>query len=262
MQKEFKRLTTRVAKKRIFKKKTAESQTSFNSANLFISSFSTQSVSLLSNISNSNVSASFLSDESIQSYNSLYSSFSSASEVVQEQSAFAQFQNSSSSVVQSMQSQQNAFSKRAAQSKTYNQFNAQSINVDQPESQNTTLSDTQMLFVKAQSDAHTRFLSTLMSMKKTYEIPDSIITKSDQTDLSKKINQADQESEMNVITSNLVRKLILDVMPLSQLKFQRMTMMTTNHKETSLTSFVCFDFISEEISKAIKCFVEPETYDK
>ena len=119
-----------------------------------------------------------------------------------------------------------------------------------------------MLFVKTQFDAHTRFLSTLMSMKKIYEISDSIITKNDQIDLSKKINQANQRSEMNVITSNLVRKLILNVMSLSQLEFQRMTMMTTNHKETNLTSFVCFDFISKEISKAIKCFVESETYDK
>ena len=67
---------------------------------------------------------------------------------------------------------------------------------------------------------------------------------------------------MNVITSNFVRKLILDVMSLSQLKFQKMTIMTTNHKKTSLISFVCFDFISKEISKAIKCFVESETYDK
>ena len=91
MQKEFKRLTTRVAKKRIFKKKTAEAQISFNSANLFISFFSTQSVSLFSNISSSNVSASFLSEESIQFYSSSYSSFSFVFEVVQEQSAFAQF---------------------------------------------------------------------------------------------------------------------------------------------------------------------------
>ena len=142
MQKKFKRLTTRVAKKRIFKKKIAEFQTFFNSVNLFISSFSTQSVSLFPNISSSNVSAFFLSEESIQSYSSSYFSFSFASEVVQEQSAFAQFQNSSSSVMQSMQSSQNAFSKRTAQSKTYNQFSAQFINVDQFESQNTTLSDT------------------------------------------------------------------------------------------------------------------------
>ena len=67
---------------------------------------------------------------------------------------------------------------------------------------------------------------------------------------------------MNVITSSLVRKSILNVMSLSQLEFQRMTMMTTNHKETNLTSFVCFDFISKEISKAIRYFVESERYDK
>ena len=127
---------------------------------------------------------------------------------------------------------------------------------------NTTLSDTQMLFVKAQFDAHIRFLNTLMSMKKIYEILDSIITKDDQIDLSKKINQANQESEMNVITSSFVRRLILNVMSLSQLEFQRMIMMTTNYKKTNLTSFVCFDFISEEILKAIKCFVESETYDR
>ena len=177
MQKEFKRLTTRVAKKRIFKRKTAEAQTSFNSVNLFISFFSIQSVSLFSNISSSNVSASFLSKESIQSYSSSYFSFSLVSEIVQEQSAFAQFQNSSSSVVQFMQSQQNAFSKKTAQSKTYNQFSAQSINVDSFESQNTALKDIQMLFVKIQSNAHIRFLKTLIDMKKIYEISNSIVIK-------------------------------------------------------------------------------------
>ena len=184
MQKEFKRLTTRIAKKRIFKEKVAEAQTSFNSINRFISSFSIQSVSLFLNISSSNVSASFLSDESVQFYNFSYSSFSSVLEVVQEQSAFAQFQNFSSSMMQSVQNSNNAF----VFSQTYNKSSTQSMNVNQLKSQNTTLSDTQMLFVKAQSDAHTKFLNTLMSMKKTYKTPDSIITKDDQTDLSKKIN--------------------------------------------------------------------------
>ena len=136
------------------------------------------------------------------------------------------------------------------------------MDVNQPESQDTTLGDTQVLSVKAQPDAHTRFLGTLMGMEKAYEIPGSIITKGDQTDLPKKVNQADQGSEMNVITPGLVRRLILDVMPLSQLRFQGMTMMTADHKETSLTSFVCFDFISEGISRAVRCFVGPETYDK
>ena len=83
------------------------------------------------------MSTSFLSKESIQSYNSSYFSFLFVSEIVQEQSVFAQFQNSSSSVMQFMQSQQNAFSKKTAQSKIYNQFNAQSVNVDQSEFQNT-----------------------------------------------------------------------------------------------------------------------------
>ena len=123
-----------------------------------------------------------------------------------------------------------------------------------------------MLFVKtqlnAQLDAYIRFLNTVMSMKKAYEISDSVIAKEIRINLSKNVNQADQKFEMNVIISKLIRKLTLNVMSLSQLKFQDMIMMIVDHKETNLNSYVCFDFIFERILKAVKCFVRSKTYNK
>ena len=140
------------------------------------------------------------------------------------------------------------------------------MNTDQQKFQNISLRNIQMLFVKIQSDAqsnaHIRFLSTLMSMKKTYEISDSVIAKEVRTNLSKNVNQADQRFEMNVIISGLIRKLTLNVMSLSQLEFQDMIMMIVDHKKTSLNSYVCFDFISERILRAVRCFVRSKTYDK
>ena len=67
---------------------------------------------------------------------------------------------------------------------------------------------------------------------------------------------------MNVIISDLVRKLTLEINSLFQLSFQSMIMMIADHKEISLNSYVRFDFIFENILKSVRCFVESETYDK
>ena len=101
-----------------------------------------------------------------------------------------------------------------------------------------------MLFVKTQlnahSNAHIRFLSILMSIKKAYEISDSVITKEIRTNLSKNVNQADRRFEINVIISKVIRKLILNVISLSQLKFQNMIMMIVDYKKTNLNLYVFF----------------------
>ena len=118
MQKKFKRLTIRVVKKRVFKEKSAKISASVNS---FVSFFLNKSVSLSANVLNSNVLTFFISNESIQSYNSSYSFFSSASEIVSKQSVFVQFQNSSSFVIQSVQNSQISSTEKSTSKSVYNQ---------------------------------------------------------------------------------------------------------------------------------------------
>ena len=95
-------------------------------------------------------------------------------------------------MIQSVQNSQISSTEESTSKSVYNQFATQAMNTDQQKSQNIFLRNIQMLFVKTQSDAqsdvHIRFLNTLMSMKKAYEISDSVIAKEIRTNLSKNTN--------------------------------------------------------------------------
>ena len=185
MQKKFKRLIIRIAKKRVFKEKIIEASIFVN---FFVSFFFTQSAQFSTNVSVFTKSAFFFSEKSVQFYNSSYSSFSFVFEIVSRQSAFAQFQNQFSSVSQFIRNQQNAITIEQASSQMYSQFSTQAMKVNSQKSQNTALKETQMLSVKTQFDAQIKFLDTLINMKKIYEISDSVVYKEMQIDLSKNVN--------------------------------------------------------------------------
>jgi hypothetical protein len=152
------------------------------------------------------------------------------------QSMLAQYMNSS----QMIQSQifQNS-----------QQFQASSLNINSDSvitillisssSINSQNSRAQAYNVDTESDSeekkHIRFLSTMIEMNKTFRISCSIVKSTDEiVKLEKIYTNVDQESDMNVISSELMRFLELAIHDLEEVEFRELFMRTTNDKETVL----------------------------
>ena len=76
--------------------------------------------------------------------------------------------------------------------------------------------------------------------------------------LDKRYVQADQGSDMNVISAGLVRHLHLDLHSLAEVGFKGLSMRTADHRDTVLHHWVWLRVIVEGIIREIRCFMAPE----
>lgn len=107
-------------------------------------------------------------------------------------------------------------------------------------------------------DAHTRFLSTMVGMEKAFRIPCTIRVAEKEIVLDKSHTQADQGSDMNVISIAMVRRLGLQMHDLSAIGFYGLTMQTADHNETVLQHWVQIDVGVEGLWRQIRAFVGPD----
>jgi len=108
-------------------------------------------------------------------------------------------------------------------------------------------------------DRHTRFLSTMIGTDKAFRIEVTIIMPDGTTIvLEKRYTQADQGSDMNVMSSGLVRLLGLTLHSLDEVGFKGLSMRTADHRETILYHFVWLRLSVASIVRDIRCFVAPE----
>ncbi|SLM36249.1 hypothetical protein LPUS_05745 [Lasallia pustulata] len=108
-------------------------------------------------------------------------------------------------------------------------------------------------------DGNTRFLSTLMGADKAFRIPCSVRVKGGgELALDRSQVQADQGSDMNVISTAMAKQLGLHLYPLSDVGFAGLTMKTADHRETLLHHWVYLDLGVEDIWRQICCFVASE----
>jgi len=110
-----------------------------------------------------------------------------------------------------------------------------------------------------EAERHTRFLSTMVGKDKAFGIPCSI-QKSDGSivHLDKSYVQADQRSDMNVISTGLVKYLGLQSHSLGEIGFAGLTMRTADHRETLFHDWTWLDIGVEGVWRKIRCFVAPE----
>jgi hypothetical protein len=95
----------------------------------------------------------------------------------------------------------------------------------------------EILNVSAESndDKHTQFLSTMIDMNKVFRIACFVI-KSDEeiVVLNKQYTQTDQESDMNVVSMNLARRLELQLRDLVEMRFRELFMRIADNHDTIL----------------------------
>ena len=110
-------------------------------------------------------------------------------------------------------------------------------------------------------ERHTRFLSNMIELDKTFRIF-FIITKSDDmiVMLEKKYIQANQEFDMNVIFAELVRVLDLVLHFFEKISFKSLFMRTANHRETVLHHWMWLRITIESIRRDIRCFVTSKIF--
>lgn len=113
--------------------------------------------------------------------------------------------------------------------------------------------------VTAASSRHTQFLSKMLGVDKAFRIPCSV-KKADATivDLEKHYVQADQGSDMNVISEGLVNQVGLARQPLAEVGFAGLSMRTADHRDTLLHHWVKLTVGVQGIWRDIRCFVTPK----
>jgi len=121
------------------------------------------------------------------------------------------------------------------------------------------LSNISSMVASTEAEKHTRFLSTIICKDKAFRIP-CTIKKADGANirLEKSYVQADQGSDMNVISTGLVRQIGLDMHSLSEIGFRGLTMRTADHRETLLEHWVWLNIGVEGVWRSIRYFVTPE----
>jgi len=110
-----------------------------------------------------------------------------------------------------------------------------------------------------EAERHTRFLSTMVGKDKAFRIP-CFIQKPDGSTvhLDKSYVQADQGSDMNMISTGLVKYLGLQSHSLGEIGFAGLSMRTADHRETVLHDWTWLDISVEGVWRKIRCFVAPE----
>ena len=128
----------------------------------------------------------------------------------------------------------------------------------QAQSQSQTQQETWANSITADSNTH--FLSSLLGVDKAFRIPCSIQIPGQNmvTTLDRSQVQANQGSDMSVISTAMTKQLGLVINPLSDIGFAGLTMRTADHRETLLHSWVYLDIEVADISRTIRCFVAPK----
>ena len=110
-------------------------------------------------------------------------------------------------------------------------------------------------------ERHTRFLSAMIGLDKAFRIPCSVIKPNGETlELDQRYTQANQGSDMNVISTGLAQHLGLDLHDLSEVGFKGLSMRTADSQETVLHQWVWLRIVVEQIIRDIRCFVTPEIH--
>ena len=106
-------------------------------------------------------------------------------------------------------------------------------------------------------DRHTRIISSLLKTENAFRIP-CLIRLSDRIiGLERYQTQADQGSDLNVISMELAQKLNLELLSLDLVGFRGLTMRTADHKYTSLQFWVWLEVGVQQLWRKIRCFVSP-----
>ncbi len=99
----------------------------------------------------------------------------------------------------------------------------------------------------------------MIGLDKAFRIPANVVKPDGVTvALEKNYTQADQGSDMNVMSAGLVRHLSLQLHPLSEIGFKGLSMRTADHRETVLHYWVWLRVVVEGIHCDIRCFAAPE----
>lgn len=126
-------------------------------------------------------------------------------------------------------------------------------------SQSTSISSYNVGAAAAEAERHTRFLSSLVGVDKAFRVPATVKRPNgSELSLEKSHTQADQGSDMNVISAGLVRVLGLPTCKLSDIGFRGLSMRTADHRDTVLEFWVWVHIGVEGIWRNIRCFVAPE----
>lgn len=85
------------------------------------------------------------------------------------------------------------------------------------------------------NEKHTRFLNSVGGANKAFRIVCTVIKPDDGiVELEKKLTQANQRSDMNVISMSLTKRLDLARRSLEKMNFKGLSMRTTDYRETVL----------------------------
>ena len=108
------------------------------------------------------------------------------------------------------------------------------------------------------ADSQTRILQNLQGVEKAFRIPCTVKAGDGrEIPLGRGVTQADQGSEMNVISEALRAQLQLPKNPLASVGFEGLTMHTADHRDTPLEYWTEFWVNTEGISRQVRCFVSP-----
>ncbi|PGG95345.1 hypothetical protein GX51_08274 [Blastomyces parvus] len=111
--------------------------------------------------------------------------------------------------------------------------------------------------VTASADVNTRLLKQLKNEEKAFRVPAQIKVNGKIIDLPRAATQADQGSELNLVSEPFIKKYGLKVKPLSEIGYQGMSMKTATKVETILHHWVELDVAVEGVWRKADCFVAP-----
>lgn len=106
-------------------------------------------------------------------------------------------------------------------------------------------------------DKHTQIVSSLPKSEKAFRIPCVIRLNNQLIGLEQYQTQADQGSDLNVISMGLAQKLNLELLSLDLVGFRELTMRTADHKDTPLQFWVWLEVGVQQLWRKIRCFVSP-----
>ena len=108
-------------------------------------------------------------------------------------------------------------------------------------------------------ERHTRFLSTLGNIDKAFRLEVVVLLPNGkQVTLEKRYTQADQGSDMNVVSKGLVHLLGLELRSLDEVGFRGLSILVADHRERLLHHYVWLRVSVEGIVRDIRCFVAPD----
>ena len=70
--------------------------------------------------------------------------------------------------------------------------------------------------------------------------------------------QADQRSDMNVISTSLAKLLLVLFRPVLEIRFLGLSMETVDRRDTLLLHWCSFEFGTEGLWRTVNCFIQPK----